>query len=78
MSRLPGQSILYQALFATTPNTHRKFWMEKLARHVGNDRRHARRLRRLAWRVVIVWECQLENHPDRVLTRLQKILSPQR
>ena len=52
--------------------------MEKFARNVGNDQKHTRKLRRLGWRVIIVWECQLENHPDRVLTRLQKILSPQR
>jgi DNA mismatch endonuclease (patch repair protein) len=65
---------------ATTPKTHRKFWSEKFARNVANDRRHVRRLRRLGWRVIVVWECQLR-HPDKVQTRLRKALrttSPQR
>ena len=60
---------------ATTPKTHRKFWADKFARNVANDRRHVRRLRRLGWRVIIVWECQLERHPDKVLARLQRFLN---
>ena len=65
---------------ASTPKTHRKFWAEKFARNVANDRKHVRRLRRLGWKVLIVWECQLRR-PEQVLTRLMKILntcSPQR
>ena len=65
---------------ATTPKSHRKFWADKFARNVANDRKHVRRLRRLGWRVIIVWECRLK-HPDKVLDRLRKDLmsvSPQR
>lgn len=75
LSRLSGQSILYQAHFAPTPKTHRKYWTEKFARNVANDRRHVRRLRRLGWRVIIVWECQLNKHPNQVLARLQRFLN---
>ena len=75
VSRLSGQSILYQAHFVPTPKSHRKYWTEKFARNEANDRRHVRRLRRLGWRVIIVWECQLEKHPDTVLTRLQRFLN---
>ncbi|MDD4117129.1 MAG: hypothetical protein PHI39_02820 [Kiritimatiellae bacterium] len=75
MSRLSGQAILYQAHFVPTPKSHQKYWAEKFARNEANDRRHVRRLRRLGWRVIIVWECQLEKHPDTVLTRLQRFLN---
>jgi DNA mismatch endonuclease, patch repair protein len=64
---------------ATVPKSHQKFWAEKFARNVANDRRHIGRLRRLGWRVLVVWECQLR-HPDRVQARLRRILktiSPQ-
>lgn len=59
---------------ATTPKTHRKFWAEKFARNVANDQRHLRQLRRLGWRVLVVWECQLK-YPDRVLARLRRFLT---
>ena len=60
---------------ATTPKSHRKFWAEKFARNVANDKKHVRRLRRLGWCVRIVWECQLR-YSDKVLSRIQKLLRP--
>jgi len=65
---------------ATTPKSHWKFWADKFARNVANDRKHVRRLRRLGWKVLVVWEYQLRR-PEQVLTRLTIILktcSPQR
>ena len=59
---------------ASTPKSHRKFWADKFARNVANDRKHRRQLRRLGWRVITIWDCQLR-HPERVLARINKILS---
>ena len=61
---------------ATMPQSHKKFWSEKFARNVANDVRHRRKLRRLGWRVVTVWSCQLR-HPERVLANIEKALKPQ-
>ena len=58
---------------ATTPKSHRKFWADKFKRNVANDRKHLGQLRRLGWRVVVVWECQLKR-PERVLGRIEKVL----
>ena len=60
---------------AQMPKSHRKFWADKFARNVANDCRHRRRLRRLGWRVAIVWECQLKR-PERVRERLERFLRP--
>ena len=60
---------------ATMPQSHRKFWSDKFARNVANDARHRRKLRSLGWRVVTVWSCQLR-HPDRVLAKIEKALTP--
>ncbi|NLM15874.1 MAG: DNA mismatch endonuclease Vsr [Clostridiaceae bacterium] len=59
---------------AATPKSHRKFWMDKFARNVANDKKHVRRLRRLGWRVIVVWECRLRN-PQAVLHRIEKSLN---
>lgn len=58
---------------STTPKSHRKFWSDKFARNVANDKKHLRQLRRLGWRVVVVWECQLKR-PERVMARVEKAL----
>lgn len=58
---------------ASCPKSHKKFWAEKFARNVANDRKHLRQLRRLGWRVLVVWECQLRN-PVNVNARLIEFL----
>lgn len=60
----------------TTPKRNRAFWAEKF---VSNQRRDARclaALRRLGFRVAVVWECQVEERPERVLARLARLLPP--
>lgn len=60
--------------FAYTPKSNTRFWREKLNGNVIRDRRNSARLRRLGWRVLTVWECQV-NRPQ-VLERLaQRIRS---
>ena len=55
--------------FAYTPKSRVAFWREKFASNVERDRRNARELRSLGWKVVTVWECQADR-PDRWLGRL--------
>lgn len=44
---------------ATTPKTRRAFWRAKFEANVERDRRNRRDLRKLGWKVVTVWECQI-------------------
>lgn len=44
--------------FAYTPKSNAVFWSDKFERNVGRDCRNRKELRRLGWRVIIVWECQ--------------------
>ncbi len=44
---------------ATTPKSNTAFWEEKFRRNVERDARVVATLRRLGWRVKIVWECDL-------------------
>lgn len=45
--------------FATVPQTNKAFWVEKLEKNKNRDRIVKQRLRRLGWRVLTHWECQL-------------------
>lgn len=46
---------------AYTPKTRKQFWSQKFNANVARDRRVARTLRSLGWRVVVVWECELRD-----------------
>lgn len=56
------------------PSTRREFWEKKLRGNVARDKRHQRALRKLGWRVITVWECDVEQHLDKVTERLNRLL----
>ena len=43
------------------PKTRRKFWKDKLEGNVRRDKKNRKLLRADGWKVVTVWECELEN-----------------
>lgn len=51
-----------------------EYWRPKLARNVARDRRNIRKLRRLGWRVLVVWECQTQDE-ETLSARLGEFLS---
>jgi DNA mismatch endonuclease (patch repair protein) len=57
---------------SSTPAQNAEFWKEKFAANVRRDRRNARELRRLGYRVMVVWECQTKSADKRA--RLQRRL----
>jgi len=46
---------------ATIPATHQDYWLPKFKRTVERDKRNQIELRRLGWRVAVVWECELRD-----------------
>lgn len=59
--------------FTTTPASNRQFWLDKFEANVVRDARVKLLLRRLKWRHLIVWECQLDQR--RLDSLHRKILS---
>jgi DNA mismatch endonuclease (patch repair protein) len=53
--------------YAVMPNSNRVFWRRKLTGNRERDLRNFRSLRQAGWRVLTVWECDLE---ARSLSRL--------
>jgi DNA mismatch endonuclease (patch repair protein) len=65
--------------YAYTPKTRVDFWQRKFDENVGRDKQTLKSLRKLGWRVLVVWECQITNH-KMLATRLSRFLeksSPQ-
>jgi DNA mismatch endonuclease (patch repair protein) len=50
-----------QCEFTRWPKSKLDFWRPKLEQNHQRDRIVGRELRKLGWRVLIVWECQLKN-----------------
>jgi DNA mismatch endonuclease (patch repair protein) len=55
------------------PESRRDYWEPKLLRNVERDRNHSTALRKLGWRQLIIWECELKNF-GRVEKKLLRFL----
>jgi DNA mismatch endonuclease (patch repair protein) len=56
------------------PKSRLDYWSPKIAGNHQRDIRTLRRLRRMEWRVLVLWECELHNDDaltDKILTFLE-------
>lgn len=58
---------------ATTPKTRAEFWGQKFRTNTLRDSRNIASLADLGWRVMVVWECELDD-PNAVASRLEAFL----
>lgn len=47
---------------SVTPRTNAKFWQAKRKANVHRDNRNLTELKRMRWKVLIVWECETKNN----------------
>ena len=56
------------------PSSRTDYWLPKLEANRQRDQRNVRALRKLGWKVMTIWECQLKNR-ERVCSRLSNFLN---
>jgi DNA mismatch endonuclease (patch repair protein) len=52
--------------YSTTPKTRVAFWTEKFKSNTRRDVRCIQKLKKLGWRIRVVWECQLKGEEKKV------------
>lgn len=52
------------------PKTNMDFWLEKLQSNIERDKQQVNKLRQMGWKVIIIWECELRQHPEARLNLL--------
>lgn len=58
------------------PSTNRKFWEKKILGNSERDKKHTKALKKLGWKVIIIWQCQIKNRKtfSHTMERLFKTL----
>ena len=56
------------------PKTHVRYWRPKLEENIRRDRRNLQKLKKLGWKILIIWECQIKN-PAKLNQRLKTFLA---
>lgn len=64
----------YNCKLAYAPKTNVDFWTSKFERNIKNDRRNVRRLRKMGYHVITIWECKLKKNFDKEMNRVINIL----
>ena len=49
------------------PDTNSKFWKEKLYKNVVKDKRNQKECEQLGWKVLVIWECEIEKELSSIL-----------
>jgi DNA mismatch endonuclease (patch repair protein) len=56
----------------TTPTNRREWWLAKLNGNAARDKLHQAALKRLGWKVIVIWECEIKKSSgdERLLAKL--------
>ena len=57
---------------AALPTSNTEFWKDKIQSNVERDIRHKIALEKAGWRVIIVWECEI-NGKDKFLKKMETV-----
>ena len=64
---------------ARLPKTNTEFWKNKLEKNVFNDERNKKLLSQMGWKVITLWECELEkDFEETMMEVIEKIVSSPR
>ncbi|MBV7530465.1 very short patch repair endonuclease [Chitinophaga sp. sic0106] len=54
------------------PNTNTQFWRNKLSKNVDRDLKHQHALIKLGWKVLVIWECEIEKNITSTLEYIEQ------
>lgn len=58
----------------TIPKSRTKYWKDKLLNNKKRDAKNIRELKQKGWKVLRLWECEIEKSPDRVIKKIERFL----
>lgn len=62
---------------AILPKSRIDYWSKKINSNIARDKKNIRLLRKLGWRIIIVWECKINNEVQllRTINKITKFLN---
>ena len=59
----------------TTPKTRTGYWLDKFEKNVANDRAHYEALEAAGWKVITLWECDINKRFDKTMEQVVRELN---
>lgn len=58
--------------YFVVPKTRTEWWLDKINNTKERDYNKAVQIKKLGWRILVIWECELRSEADTVLHKLIK------
>jgi DNA mismatch endonuclease, patch repair protein len=59
--------------FAYQPKSRKEFWQKKFQDNIERDKREQKALQSLGWKVIVIWECELEDL-KKIVNKIARLL----
>ena len=63
---------------ATIPKTRTDFWQSKFKHNVASDQKNKSELEKMGFRVIVLWECDIQKNMDEEMKQVVRIIGPPR
>ena len=57
------------------PATRTEWWKNKFNKTKLRDKKNIKGLKKLGWRVLVIWECEIERKPDKTVKKVLSFLN---
>lgn len=58
--------------YAKIPKSNSLFWEKKFMKNIQNDEKNKENLKKLGWKVLVIWECEIKNNFEKNMEILIK------
>lgn len=56
------------------PKSNKKYWLPKIEKNVERDKENTKRLQKEGWKVIRIWEHEINKQFEKTLSNIEKIL----
>lgn len=56
------------------PKSNSAYWMNKFEKNVARDERKLQELKKIGWKPIVVWECEIRNDLKKMITGIMGVL----
>lgn len=60
---------------ASRPKTNSEYWENKITKNIERDEKHQNQLKKIGWKVIVIWECELTSDQIKNMKLLEKLLN---
>lgn len=59
---------------ANIPKTNKKYWIPKLDNNVKRDKVNVSKLKKLNWKTIFIWECEINKGITNIIKKLKQLI----